>query len=188
MSPWLRRAVVLVILGVFLSLVAAWARAAVPLQGGLMLIPPIQPREWPRPAPNGWGEPSRLTIHTHVGAVHHVYTGDAVQGNRLLENMDVYAFGWPLECVEATTVYGGARFASQTYGALQIGPISLPVRPIWPGLIANALVYACAIAGVRYGVPALRRRWRGRRGQCLACGYDLQGVEATGCPECGVKI
>jgi hypothetical protein len=27
-------------------------------------------------------------------------------------------------------------------------------------------------------------RWR-RRGQCLACGYDLRGIEGGRCPECG---
>jgi hypothetical protein len=32
---------------------------------------------------------------------------------------------------------------------------------------------------------SLLRRRRGRRGQCLTCGYDLRGTNSTACSECG---
>lgn len=33
--------------------------------------------------------------------------------------------------------------------------------------------------------PLARRRLRRKRGQCLACGYDLRGSTTATCPECG---
>ena len=33
--------------------------------------------------------------------------------------------------------------------------------------------------------PLVRRRRRRKRGQCLACGYDLRGGTSPTCPECG---
>jgi hypothetical protein len=32
----------------------------------------------------------------------------------------------------------------------------------------------------------LKRRSRRRRGRCIACGYDLRGIEGAKCPECGM--
>lgn len=40
-------------------------------------------------------------------------------------------------------------------------------------------------------VHALRADWRrflGRDGHCLECGYDLRGCEADLCPECSAPI
>ncbi|RJP40661.1 MAG: hypothetical protein C4547_02340 [Phycisphaerales bacterium] len=34
-------------------------------------------------------------------------------------------------------------------------------------------------------LPPLRRGLRRRRGQCIACGYNLTGLASRKCPECG---
>ena len=54
--------------------------------------------------------------------------------------------------------------------------------PLW---IPFALLatYPCCSFTLRAG----RRYRRGRRNQCVGCGYDLTGNESGMCPECGNK-
>ena len=64
---------------------------------------------------------------------------------------------------------------------LNAAPSDALIIPYWP-LAAVAGAYAAAIVHRR--VRGVLRR---RRGQCVACGYDLRGSSATSdrCPECG---
>jgi len=52
--------------------------------------------------------------------------------------------------------------------------------PLW---LAWAVVSAYPVLVISKAV--LVRRIRRKRGQCLACGYDLQGNVSRTCPECG---
>ncbi len=59
----------------------------------------------------------------------------------------------------------------------------IPLRPNWPGLLANVPVHA-AIWGVLLVAPGRVRAFiRRRKGLCAHCGYDVQ--ELATCPECG---
>jgi hypothetical protein len=59
------------------------------------------------------------------------------------------------------------------------------VEPILPTLLVNTLFYGSIVFGLSL-VPGVVRRWhRRRRGRCVACGYELAGVEV--CPECGLR-
>ncbi len=61
--------------------------------------------------------------------------------------------------------------------------ILLPLRPSWPGLVANVLFWS-ATAWAAFAVPAsIRARRRRIAGRCVACGRLLAG--AATCPECG---
>jgi hypothetical protein len=61
----------------------------------------------------------------------------------------------------------------------------LPLRPLFPGFVLNAVVFG-AFAWVGWQTwLAVRGRVRMRRGKCATCGYDLVGVVGPGCPECG---
>lgn len=62
---------------------------------------------------------------------------------------------------------------------------ALPLRPLWPGFLADSGVYASAWVLILV-VPrfARSRRWR-RAGRCPSCGYDLRGMLDGPCPECG---
>jgi hypothetical protein len=63
---------------------------------------------------------------------------------------------------------------------------ALPIRPLWPGLLANTAFYGLILWALWFTAGAVRRGLRRRRGACLRCGYDLRGAEAgTACPECG---
>jgi len=74
---------------------------------------------------------------------------------------------------------------TQAPGAFAFSSEFLPLRPIFPGFLVNTLFYAAMWFGIFFGVAALRRFIRKRRGRCVKCGYDLRGDVAAGCPECG---
>ena len=59
---------------------------------------------------------------------------------------------------------------------------------LWPRLIANVFLWTVPIFLVLRCVPVARAviAWRRkRRGQCIACGYDLAGLAK--CSECGME-
>jgi hypothetical protein len=108
---------------------------------------------------------------------------------------ELRAYGWPYKCMAA------GYLASPT-GGKPIGlgwfdvksPMSgrrilVPIRPIWQGLVADAVIFtvpwwAMAIAGGA-GMRSFIQRMRRRRGRCPRCDYDLRGDPRGGCPECG---
>jgi hypothetical protein len=65
----------------------------------------------------------------------------------------------------------------------------IPSRPLWRGLVGDALIFAAAwflfLKLARAGFADLAARRRNRRGLCPHCGYDLTGLESGVCPECG---
>ena len=62
----------------------------------------------------------------------------------------------------------------------------LPVVPLWPGFVMDSLVYAILGAVVWCGICGGFSKWRGRRGRCVACRYDLAGMApGSTCPEFG---
>ena len=72
-----------------------------------------------------------------------------------------------------------------TWMSIRLGfHAQLPLAPIWPGLLANAAIYA-GVFGMPWAFGILRRRARIRRGCCPRCGYDLRGGSTGPCPECG---
>ncbi|MEM9883011.1 MAG: hypothetical protein AAF800_08855 [Planctomycetota bacterium] len=58
--------------------------------------------------------------------------------------------------------------------------------PLW--LLATVISLAGLIVfGFGRVLPTWRRRTRLQTGLCLHCNYNLAGVEADACPECGAK-
>jgi hypothetical protein len=103
--------------------------------------------------------------------------------------------GWPFRCLRA---YAVSRAPGQTsagatslVGGLPLEwdfgvPIGFPLRrtlpilPIWSGLIANMAITAALLLG-----PAVvRDLLRVRSGRCENCGHQLLRTQAH-CPECG---
>jgi hypothetical protein len=83
----------------------------------------------------------------------------------------------------------GGVWAEQTDSPTRGGEIqtlrAIPATPMWPGLIANSLIFTAALYLVSF-VPALvLSRFRNKRGHCPRCNYNLVGQLAPGCPECG---
>ena len=110
----------------------------------------------------------------------------------------VFRSGLPMYCLEgtATKVASNATVRWSIRTAVENGQFTndyfggglLPLRPIFPGVIINTLFYAAIWFGVFFGVAALRRFIRKKRGRCVKCSYDLRSGfagEERGCPECG---
>jgi len=96
----------------------------------------------------------------------------------------------PMTCIGRARVHGGIAVPHGWTGSARAGATTmlLPLTPIWPGLLMNTAFYTAAwllvVAG-RGMLKRYRQRRRQRRGRCSACGYDLVGDLAGGCPECG---
>lgn len=62
---------------------------------------------------------------------------------------------------------------------------TMPIFPIWSGLLVNTALYASLVWLATFGLGIARRAKRTRRGRCAECGYELAGL--TKCPECGTE-
>jgi hypothetical protein len=63
---------------------------------------------------------------------------------------------------------------------------ALPLRPIWPAFLTNAVFWAGATWFVFIGLRAVRRKIALKPGHCPHCRYDARGL--TQCPECGTFL
>ena len=127
---------------------------------------------------------------------------NAQQGDdvvRLIED----ARGWPLLALRCS--FEDASSGKRTYdvvngvylrphptevqqvSGMPAPPFVLPLRPIWPGFVADLLMYASFWFALWFGLGRARAFVRRRGGRCPSCGYDLRGTSGGGggCPECG---
>jgi hypothetical protein len=102
--------------------------------------------------------------------------------------------GWPLRCLESRASRS-ARGWSSSWQLHLAGPeplsgsvfaATLPLRPLWPGILLDSLAFTAAWASLlatpaalRWIRTAIRSR---RKGRCPNCGYDLKGLPGPTCP------
>lgn len=81
---------------------------------------------------------------------------------------------------------GSGKLEDELNSWFAAAPTLLPIIPLWPGFVANTLLYA----GGAYGLLRLPRRFRAwtrrRRGLCPRCAYPI-GTSPT-CTECGAPL
>jgi hypothetical protein len=60
-------------------------------------------------------------------------------------------------------------------------------RTLWRGVLGDASIVV-ALAAAVVSLVKLRRECRWKRGLCTKCHYDLAGLTAEKCPECGAVV
>ena len=183
-----RRAIVCLILGSVMTIAVAWACAA-----------------W-SPARRARG----LYLTEQGEGVHHWGFGVTLDSEMWYEASDVkyrgtLTTGWPFPSLRATE--WGLVVTETPWQMEQVDasiwrrgisltrsqePLSydtkqrlLPLHPVLQGFVIDTLFYAGLLGAVRLAQTALLRAFRRRRGLCISCGYDLAGITAVVCPECG---
>lgn len=176
-------------------------------------IPPAQPPTWPGQVSDWWPEPNEVhigrwwcctTVHAFAHSVRRWEDLNALTkaSEAMLScNLYIAQWGWPMRSLEFQWPHSQNMLVSiwlfkrPTEAALRTGlPVStsitrsperthLPLMPVWQGFVVNSLAYSAIIAASLLAPGAARRARRRRRGQCLACGYELAGLAM--CPECG---
>jgi len=90
----------------------------------------------------------------------------------------------------ALDIHGPAHRFQQNHSIIL--PTQIPLTPIWPGLLANTAIYTALIWLTLWSLATLRRRihrWRHPNAKpCTHCRYDLSGINANACPECGEPL
>lgn len=106
------------------------------------------------------------------------------------------------EWVQSTEYYGapfpmlgfdvvGESPVRSTLGAIDLRPLVLIICPMqvrWVALLGNSALFFAVLV---LPVEALLGVWRFARrrpGHCISCGYDLTGIPAGLCPECGAAV
>ena len=115
--------------------------------------------------------------------------------------IDTAATGWPLRAFASESwIYTDPALNSGTRSHEVLrhnfvlysgssGRIILPLRPIWPGLLADIAIYALAAFLLALAFTSIRGGSRRRRGHCPRCNYDLRATPSgSPCPECGAPF
>lgn len=99
-----------------------------------------------------------------------------------------WGYGWPLlsmwSSLDAQRDWNTGNVlsghVSGTFGDLQ-----LPIRILVWGFAGDVAFFTIVFLLILILPRRMRRWWRGLRGHCHACGYDLRNDLSAGCPECG---
>jgi len=95
---------------------------------------------------------------------------------------DGQSIDFPFHTHEGIFIYGDSGY---TFFPPSRDYLTIPLRPVFPGFLYNTLIYSIPFAGFILSLRWLRvwkAKRRVRRGQCVACGYDIAGLDR--CPEC----
>lgn len=109
------------------------------------------------------------------------------------------AYGLPLLCLRSrehlAAISGSNLLDSKVYdgyvlkrGLHGIASIVLPYRPIVTGFMANTIIYGIVLFVIVVGIKTIKAARCMRRGLCVSCRYQLDGIVSPRCPECGMNI
>ncbi len=137
--------------------------------------------------------------------MHRPMTAEEFYGGRVRETLDdrlrdaiahgvdtatVEQIGWPwMVWTREFRVGPHENTPARMKGFVAFGRFGIMTRPAWGGLLLwTVILVPCMWALERGGRSAVQkvRRMRTPYGHCASCGYDLIGIDAAVCPECGV--
>lgn len=147
--------------------------------------PAAASRPWPvrTPHAHAWPAPTQYSVSRAFGFSQIGVWSSPADGSSTTHQMSVDRIGWPLPCLERVQLYWPSSDPAWLTNAEQMPP----ARVRWSGALLNPVIFAASVWLV-FLAPfqvreLLRRRVRGRRGQCPACGYPRGHGHV--CPECG---
>ena len=125
-------------------------------------------------------------------------TAPIIEGGRSCYKLTVAdAYGWPAFAMSQRYDYQGAVLRFQPPKELNIVltspvkreditvPNTLPVQPIWSGMLVNTICYFMMCVTAIVSIQLAIILWRYRANRCMQCGYSLVGIGDHRCPECG---
>lgn len=147
--------------------------------------PEAATRGWPVSTPHQrvWVEPQSWSRWSAFGYEEFHVSSPSPEPGVNGFSMQVQRLGWPLAVVEIRQMWWDWNDPALD------GPESDPRPLLVPtGLVFNPLMVGGALWLVLCVLPlaarVMRRGVRGRRGRCVWCGFEVEGLEV--CPECGV--
>ena len=189
MSRFVILGVILLPLGLALSVAVAWACALWSPGHTREILCPDDLALFPQYAIPGYEV--LATRHSSFGFTDIYITAIALGGIPLLGAGDHHLrCGWPYRALSGTWSYPGQinsglrlpTWASPRTSLLVSWGL-LPLRPLWPGLALNAVLYSVCLAVLLFAPRIVRRHIRVARQMCPTCGYPT-GTSAI-CSECG---
>lgn len=198
---------ILLALGAFLTIAAAWSLA--------FFIARVEPRDtfrytdlpasWPLWVPADWPAYSELAARRGIRARAFEHSIGSVYLSRTQLAADTAGRPMAYMYVTSRTEAGipFRAFASESGEAVIAGaPVKpaiapgllggfalyapLPMSPLWPAFAADTLFFGAVVWSARTTIRAISRRLRIKPGHCPSCGYSLSGLApGSPCPECG---
>ncbi|MCB9841888.1 MAG: hypothetical protein H6812_01390 [Phycisphaeraceae bacterium] len=205
---WARRIVLCLILGAIVNVAVAWTLTQLTIGTGVRIpaqIDAVWPVKMPAdtPAPN-MGIESVFTVGVtsrQISSINVIRNNgcrlstSGMDGDIVCHTVVVHDAGWPQRSMRCWRVshpdsadtskmwhYGFQSTWTQRISRKKSSQ-PIPLLPIPLGFTINTLFYATLLFLPLFGIAALKRYRRVKRGLCRSCAYDLAGL-AT-CPECG---
>ena len=154
---------------------------------------------WPAPAPPDWTPPAAHARGFKFGVTYirasrfpfgTKHEGPIAPSN-LPKDQEVVELGWPFRALRVErSLHGGAPLPWTWRRGILLGPepraesafkvLTLALIPLWPGLLAETMLFG-AMFFAPFAIVRLRRR---RQSRCVRCGHPLL-TAANSCSECG---
>lgn len=166
----------------------------------------LEPPRWPVSVPDDWPKsPTRCEVASQIGSTSYYAStvsrefepqSDHAAKTRSDYNVSAGSSGWPFRCMQSESrqvmreVDGIPTANEYTRVDVPFAPLmayaDVPLRPLFPGLMANTAFYAALLGFAAWLTYRLRTWLRTRKGLCPECKYPF-GVSPC-CTECGRDI
>jgi hypothetical protein len=142
-------------------------------------------KPWPSstPHPDPWPELEYWVYSRSFGYRHFDARASGPDPEANGFTMDVVHLGWPLPVIEHKQMWWDWDNPSLAGPEPDPAPSLLARGLIGNPLLIGTLVFVPLVL-MPYAMVMVRRAWRVRGGDCVRCGYTLDGLRT--CPECGL--